>query len=130
MSTPSIIVDRLLRDITSGEWDRLPSLYAPNAVVELPFAGAGGTRLTGREEIAAHFERARHAPFALRLTQLMIHETTDPEVVVAEYMYDATSTTNERSTRLANIQVVRVRGGLIVSSRDYHDRVAIMRLVG
>ena len=70
MSTPSVIVDRLLRHISSGEWDRLPSLYAPDAVVALPFAGVEGTRLAGREEIVAHFERARHAPFTFRLAQL------------------------------------------------------------
>ena len=87
--TPSDIVDRLLRDITGGQWDRLPALYAPDAVVELPFAGPGGARLTGREEIVAHFERARHAPLTLRLAQVTIHQTADAEVVVAEYEYEA-----------------------------------------
>lgn len=129
-TTPSAIVERLLRHIASGAWDLLPLLYAPDAVVEIPFVGAGGTCLSGREEILAHFERARHAPLALRLTHLLVHETADPEVVVVEYIYAGASTTSGRSARLANIQVVRVRGGQIISSRDYRDHAAIGHLLG
>ena len=48
-----------------------------------------------------------------------MHETVDPEVVIAEFDYTA------RGVTFANIQVLRVRDGLIVETRDYHDPAAI-----
>ena len=48
-------------------------------------------------------------------------ETADPEVVVAEYDY--VIETDVQTVTVASIQVVRVRDGLIVESRDYHDHV-------
>jgi ketosteroid isomerase-like protein len=46
-----------------------------------------------------------------------VHETTDPEVVVAEYGSRGPGFT------AANVQIVRVRDGLITHSRDYHDHL-------
>ncbi|TVT30115.1 nuclear transport factor 2 family protein, partial [Amycolatopsis rhizosphaerae] len=50
---------------------------------------------------------------------VVVHETTDPELVVAEFTYDGRH--GDRTFRSANVQVLRVRDGLIVHSRDYHD---------
>ena len=46
-------------------------------------------------------------------------EDAGPELIVAAFDYET------RGTRLANIQVLRVRDGLIVESRDYHHHAAI-----
>jgi ketosteroid isomerase-like protein len=54
-----------------------------------------------------------------------VHETTDPEVVVAEFGYRFRPREGVEAFPVANVQVVRVRDGLIVSSRDYHDHAAI-----
>jgi ketosteroid isomerase-like protein len=51
----------------------------------------------------------------------VVHETKDPEVVIAEYDYDGLVTTTGRSFQVANIQVSRIREGQIVASRDYHN---------
>lgn len=59
---------------------------------------------------------------------VVIHETTDPEVVVAEFDYEITG--SEGTTTAANIQVLRVRDGLITATRDYHDHLAIARMTG
>ena len=58
------------------------------------------------------------------------NDTADPEVVVAEFDYDGRVATTGHSFRVANIQVLRVRGGRIVSSRDYHDHMALAAAVG
>ncbi len=58
-----------------------------------------------------------------------IHETADPEVIVAEFEYQGTSDTGERYA-LPGIFVPRVRNGEIVSSRDYHDHLASARAAG
>ena len=50
-------------------------------------------------------------------------------MIVAEYDYDAESVETGKTDVTANIQVLRIRDGLIVHSRDYHDylRLAALR---
>jgi ketosteroid isomerase-like protein len=59
---------------------------------------------------------------------VVIHETADPEVVIAEFDYAITG--KEGTVTAANIQVLRVRDGLITATRDYHDHLAIARATG
>jgi ketosteroid isomerase-like protein len=51
-------------------------------------------------------------------------------VVIAEFDYHGRVTTTGHTFRVANIQVLRVRDGRIVSSRDYHDHLALAAAVG
>src|ERR1041384_2245389 len=104
-----------------GVTPALAELYAESAVVELPFAQPGGLRLVGREQLAQHFARAGRAPFHLRPTNGKLHQTTDPEVVVSEDVYEGDKTSTGRKVVVATGQIVRVRDGLIVNSRDFHD---------
>jgi uncharacterized protein len=110
-------IERFERGITPD----LADAYDANAVVELPFMPGGIRRLVGREAIREHFEAAARAPLQLSVRNLRVHTTADPEVVVAEYDYGIDTVT----VTLANIQVMRIRRGLIVESRDYHDHMGL-----
>lgn len=59
-----------------------------------------------------------------------MHDTGDPEVVIAEFDYDGQVSTTGRSFLVSNVQVLRVHNGQIVSSRDYHDHLAIAAALG
>jgi uncharacterized protein len=59
---------------------------------------------------------------------IVVHDTADPEVIVAEFDYDITGA--EGSVTAANIQVLRVRDGLIRATRDYHDHLALATATG
>ena len=61
----------------------------------------------------------------LRAGNVVVHHTDDPEVIIAEFDYHGQVSTTGRSFQVANIQVLRVRDGQIVSSRDYHNHAAI-----
>jgi uncharacterized protein len=124
-ASPCEVIERLLAGIAGGATQALAELYADSAVVELPFAQPGGLRLVGREQLAQHFARAGGAPFRLRPTNVKLHQTTDPEVVVAEYDYQGEMTSTGRTFVVANVQIVRVRDGLILSSRDFHDHAGM-----
>lgn len=124
--TPREVVRTLLEGIASGARPRLADLYASDAVVDLPFAGPGGLRLRGRDQLREHFVRAAQSPIRLVPERVELYETDDPEVVVAAYDYLAEA--GGRSAVVANAQIVRVRGGLIVESRDFHDHAALARL--
>jgi ketosteroid isomerase-like protein len=122
-ATPREIVERLLAGIGSGVTADLADLYAPDAVVELPFAPPEGVTIRGREDLRAHFTRAGQTSRRLVPEDVVFHETTEPEVVVVDYFYRIEQT--HGVARLANVQIVRVREGLIVASRDFHDHARL-----
>jgi ketosteroid isomerase-like protein len=127
---PREVLTQLLRGITEGAWQALPDLYAEDAVVEQPFAVPEPTRLAGREAIRRHFAAAAAGPLELRATNVVVHETGDPEVIVAEFDYEGRVATTGRTFRVANVQVLRVRDGRIVASRDYHNHLALAAALG
>ncbi|GAA1907448.1 hypothetical protein GCM10009753_42850 [Streptantibioticus ferralitis] len=128
--TPRQVFERLPDGITKREPDQLPDLYAEDAVVEVLFAIPKPLRLVGRETLRTHFGGAVDRPWELRAQNVVIHETADPEVIVAEYDYKGRITTTGRSFRGANVIVLRVRDGKIVSSRDYHNHLVLAEALG
>jgi ketosteroid isomerase-like protein len=124
-AAPREVFERLSRGISEGRWTELADLYAEDAVVEHPLRPSAGSRLVGRRVIADHFAAA--ARIELHARDVVVHETTDPEVIVAEFTYDGSA---GRAFTSANIQVLRVRDGLILHSRDYHDHLRIAAATG
>jgi ketosteroid isomerase-like protein len=120
MATPTEVFHQLLTGITEGRFAELPDLYAEDAVVEQPFALPEPTRIVGREALRAHFTNARAMTIRLAAGNVIVRQTDDPEVVVGEWDY-----TVDGRGPLANVIVMRVRDGLIVASRDYHNHAAI-----
>jgi ketosteroid isomerase-like protein len=129
VNSPRDVFDALSDGISEGRFGELSALYAEDTVVEHPQAVPRPTRLTGRDALHERFTGALAGAVRLKRKNVVVHETTDPEVIVAEYDYDAESAETGRTTTTANIQVLRVRDGLIVHSRDYHDylRLAAIR---
>jgi ketosteroid isomerase-like protein len=60
----------------------------------------------------------------------VVHDTGDPEVIIAEFDYHGQVTPMGPLFEVANVQVLRVRDGRIVASRDYHDHLAIAAALG
>ncbi|MEO3823976.1 nuclear transport factor 2 family protein [Actinomadura sp. B10D3] len=128
LASPREVFARLSAGISAGRWDELAALYAEDAVVEQPFAlPPAPPRLEGRATIDRHFRAAGAGPLELRARDVVVHDTADPEVIVAEYGYEGRAATTGRTFSVANIQVLRVRDGLVVESRDYHDHAGLAR---
>jgi ketosteroid isomerase-like protein len=127
---PGAVFERLLRSITGRAWSELPGLYAEDAVVEHPFDMPGPSRLEGREQIRAHFNAAAALPLEMLARNIVVHETGDPEVIVAEFDYHGRVTTTGRSFIVSQVQILRVRDGLIVASRDYVNHFALAAAFG
>jgi ketosteroid isomerase-like protein len=124
-ATPRQVFERLSAGFSGRDWSRLHDLYAEDAVITMPFALPSPVRLNGRDEVRKHF--SRDVPFTVRPLDVTVHETADPEVIVAEYDYEVTAA--DAQVRVSNIQVLRVRDGLIVESRDYHNHAALGNLL-
>jgi uncharacterized protein len=120
----------LVNGIAEGHPDGLAELYAEQIDVVHPFDPLHGAPLRSRDELRERMESlaARPRP-RRRVGNVTIHETTDPEVIVAEFEYQGTTDAGEPYA-LPAIFVMRVRNGEIVSSRDYHDHLASARVGG
>lgn len=107
--------------------DDLADLHAVDAIYEFPFLNpTRPPRYVGREAIRAGFREAwgavAHRRPVQRIYDVVIHETLDPEVIVAEQCFDATSIATGAETFSSRfLLVLRVRDGLILHTRDYAD---------
>ena len=128
MTSPEALFHRLLAGIAEGRWNDLAELYAEDARVELPFAPPAALVLNGRDAIAAHFSLAAKAPFSITPANVRVHGTDDPELIVVEFDYHLRHNGTGRTGTVANVQLLRVRDGKIVESRDFHDHRAIAEL--
>lgn len=131
MPTPTEIAERLIAgvaDLSPGSLAALPELYADDTDVRHMFGVAEPSRWRGRDELRKHFSRNGNIPLERSVDNLVIRRTDDPEVVVAEYDMHCRVTTTGRTATIANVLVLRVRDGLIVESRDYHDHLALAAL--
>ncbi|MEY9928402.1 ketosteroid isomerase-like protein [Catenulispora sp. GP43] len=123
--TPAELLERRRHLILTGDAEGFAALFAPDAVIEVPFAGTpeAPMRLAGRQAI---LEYARHAMASLlRMDDLEVsalYETHDPEVIIAEVRASGTVTTTGRSFSVTAVQILRIRDGLITLFRDYADQ--------
>jgi len=127
----------LVNGVADGRWEELPGLYAEQTDVSHPFDPLRAPALRNREEIRRHFglgDRSNAADGSQRprrrVGHVTIHDTVDPEVIVAEFEYQGTDPDTGEAYALPAIFVLRVRDGEIVSSRDYHDPLASARVRG
>ncbi|MCX5152022.1 nuclear transport factor 2 family protein [Streptomyces sp. NBC_00320] len=125
--SPREVFHELLERIGEGRFSELAELYAEDAVVETVFEPVGPRRFEGRAVLEARFAQvAASTPVGLTPVNVVVRETDDPEVVVAEWDYRVHHRATGRTFETANIQVLRVRDGLIVGSRDFHDHLALI----
>jgi len=129
--SPREVFLALVNGVAESRWDELPSLYAEQTYVVHPFDPLRAAALRTRDELREHFRPTGAGPrLHRRAANITIHETTDPEVIVAEFEYQGTVADTGETFALPGIFVLRVRNGEIVSSRDYFDHVTAARIRG
>ena len=114
-----------------GQVERLAGLYAEETLVLHPMAPLGLDPLLTRDQLRRHFADGPGQPSAIRrfeATDVVVHHTTDPEVVVVEFAYLVAQ--GEQEERVPCVFVVRVRDGRIVESHDYIHHLAVARVTG
>ena len=121
--TPKDTFLALVRGICEASPD-LQELYAENTSVVHPFDPLKRPQLVGREALRRHFAAMKGTPtIRLEPTNIQVHETADPEVIVAEFSYAGHVIESGQAVSYPCIFVMRVRNGEIVESRDYVDHV-------
>jgi hypothetical protein len=118
------VVEALLHAIVHTP-DQIADLYAPELVIEMPFGPPliPARRVTGREDLRAQTKAGAAERTYTSVENVFVHETTDPEVVVAEFEVHGRLLADGRPFALPFLMVITVKDGLIVSSRDYNNPV-------
>lgn len=130
-ASPSEVFLALVNGVAEGRWEELPGLYAEQTNVVHPFDPLRSPALRTRDELRAHFTPADAGPRPpRRAANITIHQTADPEVIVAEFEYHGTTDGTGEPYALPGIFVLQVRNGEIVSSRDYFDHLTAARAQG
>jgi uncharacterized protein len=131
--TPVEVLARRSQLILNGDADGFADLFAPDAVIEAPFAGPPGTpvRLDGREAIREYSRHIMASPLRLEDFEVTeLYQTQDPEVVIVELRTKGTVTTTGRSFAVTSIQILRIREGHIVLFRDFADPRVLADVLG
>jgi ketosteroid isomerase-like protein len=132
-TTPRQTAEQFLRATLSPDPGDLAEFYAPEVVIEMPFTAAGlyPSRIeTTREELRARFRAGAAVRRYRDLRDVIIHETADPEVVIAEYGLDGELTESAEPFSLRFVMVMTIRDGQITQTRDYTDPIAGARALG
>ncbi|MGW7695552.1 nuclear transport factor 2 family protein [Streptomyces asiaticus] len=126
--SPRAVFEKLLAGMVNRDFDNLWQLYAPGIVLEHPFAVPEPTVTRGQEGLRRLLDELREW-FETTAKNVVIHETADPEVIVAEWDYEMRVPGTDKPRTTANVIVMRVRDGRIVESRDYHNHAALAQII-
>ena len=126
-------IEQFLRATVSATPGDMADCYADEVVIEMPFAvdALYPPRITAtREQLRARFQAGPAVRRYTSLSNVTVHETADPEVIIAEYELHGEMTATGAPFSVRYAMVITVRGGYIVRSRDYTDPIAGARLLG
>src|SRR5215469_6533555 len=132
-ATPADVLARRRHLTLNGDADGLADLFAPDAVIESPFAGPPGAcvRLEGREAIREYSRHVEASPLRIENYEVVeLYQTQDPEVVIVEMRAKGTLTTTGRSFTATSVQILRIREGHIVLFRDFADPRILQAVIG
>jgi uncharacterized protein len=132
-ATPADVLARRRHLTLNGDAAGLADLFAPDAVIEAPFAGHSGmpARLAGREAIREYSRQVMASPLRLEDYEVAeLYQTQDPEVVIVEMRTKGTVTTTGRPFTATSIQILRIREGHIVLFRDFADPRVLEDVIG
>lgn len=130
-----MVLARYHRAIRDACADDLADLYAVDAVHEFPLLFPGmPERLVGREQIRETYGAAWAAASQVvtleEIRHVVVHQTTDPEVIVVEQEIAGSVSTTGRRIDAFGVLVMRIHDGLLVHVRDYLDALTINHALG
>ncbi|MFY1668424.1 nuclear transport factor 2 family protein [Plantactinospora sp. WMMB334] len=124
--TPAEVFDRAVRQLLAKDMNAFTDLYAEDAVMEFPFAPPGRPgRLDGREAVRAYLADYPDHLDVHRVHDVELHETTDPAVLVAEFVASGTVVATGADYSARYIAVLTIADGLIRHYRDYWNPLAL-----
>jgi uncharacterized protein len=108
------------------------TMWAPDVVIEQPFAAGGPSRVEGRDNFLAATKTSRETlPVRVdEMRNVVVHETTEPSRIIVEYELVGTLLTTGEQRSALFIAVMEVRDGLMTLWREYQNTLAIAQALG
>ncbi|AWB93131.1 nuclear transport factor 2 family protein [Aeromicrobium chenweiae] len=109
-----------IRLTAAGETDTWATLFAPDGVLEFPFAPAGMPRtVQGHDALVAHMAGFPQT-FDVEFVDVVFHETVDPHLAIAEFRSEGTAVPTGKPYRQEVVSIVHTdEEGLITHFLDY-----------
>lgn len=128
-NSPRDILLKLLEGLSNQDWDVLVNLYAEDVIIQWPLAVPAPVIIRGRQALQKTLQDGWKL-LELQASNIRVHETLDPEIVIAEYDYNGKARATGKAFRSANILVLTIRNGRIISARGYHNHVIAAAALG
>jgi ketosteroid isomerase-like protein len=123
------LVARALQLLLDKDMAGFAGLWAVDGVMEFPFAPPGyPSRLEGRAAIEDYLRDYPKMLDVQGFPRQVVHQSTDPDVVVVEFDAEGTVVATGRPYRFSYIAVITTRDGEIVSYRDYWNPLYVQEL--
>jgi ketosteroid isomerase-like protein len=122
MPTPAEVFDTYQRMGNTSDVDGFLDLLDDDVLMEWMFPIPGfPSQLRGRENLREFYGRqaTRVGSHRSVYRDAVVHQSTDPEVIIGEYTRDITAVATGETTTKACVAVMRIRDGKIVNFRDY-----------
>jgi ketosteroid isomerase-like protein len=122
MPTPAEVFEQFRQAGVRSDVDAFLDLLADDVLMEWMYPIPGfPSQMRGREQLREFYGRqsARVSNHRSTYRDVVLHESTDPEVVIAEYVRDMTAVDTGETTTKPCVAVLRVRDGKILNFRDY-----------
>ncbi|WP_372664129.1 nuclear transport factor 2 family protein [Amycolatopsis kentuckyensis] len=128
---PSDLVEQALDLLLKHDMAGFADLWAPDGVLEFPFAGPGyPPRVDGRDAIREYLRDYPNLLDVRAVVAKTVHETTDPAVIVAEFTVAGVVVATGKPYELSYIAVLTVEDGEIRHYRDYWSPLAAAEVLG
>jgi hypothetical protein len=99
-------------------------MMSDDFVMEFPYARPGmPTKVEGRAAVLTHLAKVGGDVSVDAASNLVVHETTDPEVVILEFDGHGRSIKTGEPYEQRYISVIRARGGKIIHFKDYWNPI-------
>lgn len=123
--TPQELVVHATELLLKGDTAAFADLWAEDGVLEFPFAQPGAPRrLDGRAAVREYLKGYPDVLDIREIPEPVVHVTTDPEVVVAEFTANGVVVPTGKAYSMSYIAVITVRDGEIRHYRDYWSPAA------
>lgn len=125
--TAAQLLKRSLDTFLAKDMKGWADLCDEQVVVEFPFSpDPASKRLVGRTAIYEYLKNYPSVIDVKRIPTLKIHETSDPNVAIAEWSASGRVISNGNPYEMSYATFVTFKNGLIVNYREYWNPMAFM----
>lgn len=125
------VVEEFFRVTLANSAEQLATVYAPDVVIDIPFAPPGvPARYVGLAGLQERWAAVQEQRSFTSIDEVAIHETPNPEEIIVEFRVHGVVTETASEFALRFLMVVTIQNGLITASRDYSDFIAAATAYG